>query len=876
MYYGNTGAAPMSSVIGLLDTLGNDFFDSQQQGDDKTFNTHHYEAPDSIKTVRWRIYHSKPASGLYLKGTTNADEVVDSQGPFGLPGTNTFTTIPARVSIPKFGYPGFYSADTLFIWNSISCPTCNGATIAGNATSGTLTGSYTNFIPCMKIWYREDPGIEPMVNFGEEIDRSLPVLITPAMDQSVCQGDTVPLGTDTVYFGYQWTRNGSDIAGATGTTYPAVFTGAYNVRVDLSSCDDKLSPTRNVSALPDPSVVSISPDGVCNGEAFNFSFVDTSGQPLVNFDWDFGDGASGTGPNPSHTYATIGTYTVTLRVESSIGCRDTFTQSVGMFPNPVASFTTSNVCRFDTSVFINGSTIDPLLGSTLTDTLWDFGNGFGAVVSDPMYIYPAAGTYDVSCIVLSDIGCSDTATQTVIINPTPIANFNYTTPCPPGRAVFNNLSSPPFSTILYEFGEGSVASVANPVHNYALPGTYDVSLTVTSDSGCATTNTQSILIDPPVIADFDGGDVCDGDQAVFEDISSGGVVSWDWNLGDGSIASDSVVTHNYGFTGPKTITLIVANNDGCRDTLVRTINVNPLPNVNLGGDTSFCFGGSTTIDAGAGFAAYFWSTGSSSQTITTASTGIYAVTVVDFNVCQASDSITVTVFPLPVVNLGPDQVICYGQNTVLDAGAGFAAYLWPELGLDDQAITVSEEGNYSVMVVDTAGCDSDFDTIFVDVDTTADQDIIVNTGADLIATTGTEFQWYLDGVAIPGATQMNFSPSTSGNYSVQIRDAAGCLVMALPFEVDLEISLEDIPEGYSPNGDGVNDEFIIPSVQYYTNSLFTVYNRWGNKVYEETGYSNSWNGQTTNGAQLPEGTYFYVLDLGTGGDPINSYVVIFR
>ncbi len=90
----------------------------------------------------------------------------------------------------------------------------------------------------------------------------------------------------------------------------------------------------------------------------------------------------------------------------------------------------------------------------------------------------------------------------------------------------------------------------------------------------------------------------------------------------------------------------------------------------------------------------------------------------------------------------------------------------------------------------------------------------------------------------------------------------------------------DIPQGFSPNGDGVNDTFVIPGIETYPTTVIKFFNRWGNLVYEESNYQNNWNGTsnkglTVGGDVLPVGTYFYILDLGVAGkDVIKGYVYI--
>jgi len=91
----------------------------------------------------------------------------------------------------------------------------------------------------------------------------------------------------------------------------------------------------------------------------------------------------------------------------------------------------------------------------------------------------------------------------------------------------------------------------------------------------------------------------------------------------------------------------------------------------------------------------------------------------------------------------------------------------------------------------------------------------------------------------------------------------------------------NIPEGFSPNGDGVNDLFVIRGIENYPNNTFVIFNRWGNKVYEASPYNNQWDGRSTTGVrvggdELPIGTYFYVLDLGDGTKPIKGTIFLNR
>jgi len=80
---------------------------------------------------------------------------------------------------------------------------------------------------------------------------------------------------------------------------------------------------------------------------------------------------------------------------------------------------------------------------------------------------------------------------------------------------------------------------------------------------------------------------------------------------------------------------------------------------------------------------------------------------------------------------------------------------------------------------------------------------------------------------------------------------------------------------FTPNGDGINDTWDIPSLAGYINCTVNIFNRYGALVYNSTGYPNAWDG-TYNGKRLPVGTYYYVIDLKNGKKPISGPVTILR
>ena len=136
------------------------------------------------------------------------------------------------------------------------------------------------------------------------------------------------------------------------------------------------------------------------------------------------------------------------------------------------------------------------------------------------------------------------------------------------------------------------------------------------------------------------------------------------------------------------------------------------PTIDLGNDTSFCFGGTTKLDAGSGYK-YTWSTGAKTQSILIDSSGTYIAEIHDYYNCSDKDTVNVNVFPTPKVNLGPDKIMDPSKPILvsLDAGLGYKKYTWNTKDTT-QTIVVKSDGNYFVKVIDANGCFGN-DTIIV-------------------------------------------------------------------------------------------------------------------------------------------------------------------
>jgi gliding motility-associated-like protein len=125
------------------------------------------------------------------------------------------------------------------------------------------------------------------------------------------------------------------------------------------------------------------------------------------------------------------------------------------------------------------------------------------------------------------------------------------------------------------------------------------------------------------------------------------------------------------------------------------------------------------------------------------------------------------------------------------------------------------------------------------------------------------------------------SSVNAGIYSLVV-SANGCISDTSTFTIiisDCDIVDFNIPEGFSPNGDGINDLFVIRGIDHYPNNSIIIFNRWGDKVFEASPYQNTWDGKCTMGVraggdQLPIGTYFYLLNLGDGSEILKGTIYL--
>jgi gliding motility-associated-like protein len=367
----------------------------------------------------------------------------------------------------------------------------------------------------------------------------------------------------------------------------------------------------------------------------------------------------------------------------------------------------------------------------------------------------------------------------------------------------------------------------------------------------------SITLSNPVL--------CPGDSLTMD--AGSGFSSYVWNNGDNTQTSTITAAGNYDVT--------VIDPSGCLGFASVSVTLGSQPTVFLSGSQSFCTNDSLTLTAAFSSGSILWNTGSTNNSITVQSPGLYWVQVTDANNCMVADSITIFENPLPNPFIGLDAAFCAGPVYVVDAGPGYIDYLWSS-GETTRSINITTTGTWICTVTDSLGCTGSSDTLNVVVYPNPLDPQIVLVNDQLQSTNADAWQWWMNNNPIAGETQFVYTPTQTGYYQVVIEDTNGCTARSDSFYKEVIVIGNFISEGFSPNGDGVNDVFFIEIITLHPENELLVFNRWGKQVFQKINYNNDWQGTAVDGAELPAGNYYFALEFRDGTSPLSGVFIINR
>jgi len=496
--------------------------------------------------------------------------------------------------------------------------------------------------------------------------------------------------------------------------------------------------------------------------------VYTQSDATSTFEWDFGDGTTATGQTVTHLYTQVRGYNVALKITDSHGCVSTnsLDTRVRVADNPLASIhPIPSLCSGDDSLLITiGYQDSSFITLNSSSYVQQASQGFDSTMFIPdgpscgINCYNTNVTFSAFTPGATISNASDILSICVNMEHSFVGDLSFELTCPNGQsAILKQYISSGGAYMGVPFGGSSHSSFDNgclPSNNPAGDGwnycwsqTYPNIGTLNSHSSQTqldSTNTVnntgyyvpdqnfSQLIGCPLNGTWNI-QICDNWA-----IDNGYIFDWTLNLESSLLPTNwsySVHIDSMNLTGnnitelndstfifaPDTggsynYTVTVYNSFGCSYDTSFVIIVTPKPVINLGNDTSICEGSIVTLDAGnPGSDSYLWDDNEITQTIQVNQTGTYVVTVTNINgalQCISSDSIDLKVFPIPIVDLGPDT--CIETGITLDAGAGTDfIYDW-STNATTQTINVNSTGIYYVEVQSGTGSPCfEYDTVVV-------------------------------------------------------------------------------------------------------------------------------------------------------------------
>ena len=440
---------------------------------------------------------------------------------------------------------------------------------------------------------------------------------------------------------------------------------------------------------------------------------DTGKISCMSFIWQLGNGQSSILTNPSATYLASKTidsvYQIRLIALSEHSCRDTAYQNARVYPNPKAQFTQnlSAGCEPLHINFTNQSVPNDTGSINMMSFIWQLGNGNAATSQNSLTSYAANiltdTIYKVRLQAVSEHGCIDTVSNTVIVHPNPITSFtnNKSAGCGPLVIQFSNTTQLA-NKYYWNFSDGDTSSTINPSHVFAsfpmYDSTYQVKLSSQSQYGCLGDTVSTIITTRynPVAAFFGSNDsICGTGNIAFFNASLG-AVQYRWNFGNGQTSSYTNPVNNFVAVPTNDTTywvrLITTSPYGCSDTTTKPVKVNVLPKALFANITAACTPQTVSfINNSLRSIKYAWDFGDATTDSNTAPTKIfennltlvnrsYPVTLTAFSNSGCIDTAKriISVYPIPKANINVNKLLnCdTAEFHFLNSTQGASSYFW--------------------------------------------------------------------------------------------------------------------------------------------------------------------------------------------------------
>jgi gliding motility-associated-like protein len=531
--------------------------------------------------------------------------------------------------------------------------------------------------------------------------------------------------------------------------------------------------------------------------------------------------------------------------------------------------------------------------------------------------YTATQTGIYSVVVTNSTGCTDTSRiVTVSLYPQPVAGFtiNNTSQCLVGNSfIFTNTSTiagGALSGAQWFFGDNGFSSNTDVVHTYTKANIFSVKLVETSTDGCTdTSSAQSVTVNlSPSTPTISAGAPLSFCQNGYVILNSDAVTGNQWYQNGNIIAGATAQGYTATTTGTYTDIITTSNcSSGPSTGITVTVNpTNPTPTISASGPVSFCQnGGSVTLTSSAATSNQWYQdanliAGANGQAYTAITAGTYTV-IDNTNNCPSAPSAgtVLTINPSPKIQFTAINSVCLNaRDFILNEGSETSGLIGTGVYSGDAVFTNNTTpptysfspqqagtGPHTITYTYTAdnGCISDTtQTVTVNsipvVDFGGTKTILLGDSAQLtpvsVSENGLKYSWS-PSLYLSNDTAMEplCKPTNDIVYTITIKADSLCAATDI-LQVNVLTDFT-VPNTFTPNGDGINDIWVIENLPKYPIQWVQVFDRYGQLLFESHGYTHPWDG-TYNGSPLPSGTYYYIIELGDSGNPKTGYVTILR
>ena len=311
---------------------------------------------------------------------------------------------------------------------------------------------------------------------------------------------------------------------------------------------------------------------LCNKTPILFNApTNASGVPISIYKWNIGQNVTSNLQSFGATFDSPGTYTANLQIETAEGCKDTISQTFTVNQSPVSNFSYVFNAQKDSVYFTNSST---LLGNS-PNFSWDFGDSKTSIQTNAIHHYDAGGSYSVALTSRTAEGCTNKSNAILILDK-PTANFMTNSNICVGSTI-NFISTSVFTSgklndWAWDFGDSTTANEQNPSHIFKKPGSYTVTLVVTSDVGSKANYSKTFLLTNKPVIDFLTNSIsgCSPFSVSFSDESiTNDDSQYQWDFGDFQLSTDKNPSHTFVENRSYNIKEIITTKGGCRDSITK-------------------------------------------------------------------------------------------------------------------------------------------------------------------------------------------------------------------------------------------------------------------------------------------------------------------